>query len=115
MRNSLNFCRLPYGLIRREPPLGVNQVGREDGVNEGGLSESSLACTGVPQDRRTKKVGRKIYVTFVSTFILSSVATVRRTNNDDIELETTLQELVLNLLRDRVETDVGLCTDFLRN
>jgi hypothetical protein len=34
------------------------------------------------------------------------------TSNDDIELETTLQELVLNLLGDRVETDVGLSTDF---
>ena len=31
-----------------------------------------------------------------------------RTDDDHVELETTLQELVLNLLRDGVETDVGV-------
>ena len=34
-----------------------------------------------------------------------------RTNDDDVELEAALQELVLNLLRDGVETDVGVRTD----
>ena len=34
------------------------------------------------------------------------------TGNDDIELETTLQKLVLDLLGNRVETDIGLGTDF---
>ena len=34
-----------------------------------------------------------------------------RTNDDDVELETALQELVLNLLGDGVETDVGVGTD----
>lgn len=37
----------------------------------------------------------------------------RRTNDDDIELKTTFQELVLNLLGDGVETDVGGSADFL--
>ena len=32
------------------------------------------------------------------------------TDHDHVELETTLQELVLNLLRDGVETDVGVGT-----
>lgn len=34
------------------------------------------------------------------------------TNKDDIELETTLQELMLNLLGDRVETDIRRGADF---
>lgn len=34
------------------------------------------------------------------------------TNNNDVELETTLQELMLNLLCDTVETNVGLSTNF---
>ena len=34
------------------------------------------------------------------------------TNNDNIKLETALQELVLDLLCDGVETDVGLSPDF---
>lgn len=38
---------------------------------------------------------------------------IKPTNNDDVELETTLEQLVLNLLRDRVETDIGCCTNFL--
>ena len=32
----------------------------------------------------------------------------RHTDNDNVELETALQELVLNLLGDGVETDVGV-------
>ena len=37
----------------------------------------------------------------------------RHTDNDNVELETALQELVLNLLRDGVETDVGVGTDLI--
>ena len=33
------------------------------------------------------------------------------TNDNHVKLETTLQELVLNLLRDGVKTDVGVGTD----
>ena len=36
---------------------------------------------------------------------------VRRTNADDIELETALQELALNLRRDAVETDMAVGVD----
>jgi len=36
----------------------------------------------------------------------------KRTNNDNVELETSLQQFVLNLLSDGVETDVGLCANF---
>ena len=36
-----------------------------------------------------------------------------RTDDDNVELEPALQELVLNLLGDGVETDIRLCTDFV--
>ena len=35
------------------------------------------------------------------------------TADDDVELETALQELVLNLLRDSVETNIGVGTDLI--
>ena len=35
----------------------------------------------------------------------------RRTDTDDIELETTLQELALNLRRDAVETNMAVGVD----
>jgi len=35
----------------------------------------------------------------------------KRTNNNDIELETALQELVFYLLCDRIKTNVGRRTD----
>ena len=36
----------------------------------------------------------------------------RRTNDNNVELEPALQELVLNLLSDGVETNIRLCADF---
>ena len=44
--------------------------------------------------------------------LASPIAKLRLTNENDVELETTLQEFMLDLLRDRVETDIGLGTDF---
>ena len=44
MRDGLNLGRLPDGLIRAQTTLGVNQVRREDGVDERRLSQTSLAC-----------------------------------------------------------------------
>ena len=55
------------------------------------------------------KVQRYKRVLFVKKF----KEKIKLTNNDDVELETTLEQLVLNLLRDRVETDIGCCTNFL--
>ena len=43
----------------------------------------------------------------VTKKVAAPVGKTTRTDNDDIELETTLQELVLNLLRDGVETNIG--------
>jgi hypothetical protein len=43
VRNGLNLGSLPHGLVRLEATLGVNEMRCEDGVDEGGLAESSLA------------------------------------------------------------------------
>jgi hypothetical protein len=37
----------------------------------------------------------------------------RHTHEDDVELETSLQELMLDLMSDRVETDIGRRLDFV--
>ena len=44
--------------------------------------------------------------------VIATQPNCQLTHNDDIKLETTLQELVLDLLGNRVETDVGLGADF---
>jgi hypothetical protein len=43
MRNCLDLRGLPHRHVRRESTLRVDKVGSEDGVNEGRLSQSSLA------------------------------------------------------------------------
>lgn len=48
MRDGMNLRRLPHRLIRVEAALGVNEVRREDGVDEGRLSKTGLTCTHVP-------------------------------------------------------------------
>jgi hypothetical protein len=70
-------------------------VRRKDGVDERRLSQPSLACRPSENYPNTKEKSWP------------------RTDDDDIKLETTLQELVLDLLGNRVETDVGLSADFL--
>lgn len=37
---------------------------------------------------------------------------MKLTDDDDIKLETTLEELALNLSGDRVEADIGCSSDF---
>jgi hypothetical protein len=96
MRSGLNLCGLSDRVLRLQSTLGVNQVRRENSVDERRLSETSLP-----------------YIFRLSRHGSTRSTALRRTNDDDIELETTLQELVLDLLRDRVETDVGSSTNFL--
>jgi hypothetical protein len=43
---------------------------------------------------------------------MKEISKKKHTNDDDVELEAPLQELVLDLLRNRVETDIGISTDF---
>jgi len=45
MRNSLNFGGLPDRFIRYETPLRVDEVGRENSIDERRLAKSSLSYT----------------------------------------------------------------------
>lgn len=42
--NALDFGGRSNGFIGLETTLGVHQVRREDGVDQGGLAQTSLAC-----------------------------------------------------------------------
>jgi hypothetical protein len=42
MRDGLDFRRLPHRLIRLKSPLGVDQMRREDSVDERRLAQPSL-------------------------------------------------------------------------
>ena len=44
MRDGVNLSGLPNGLITVKATLGVDEVRREDGVDERRLSQTSLAC-----------------------------------------------------------------------
>lgn len=44
MSDSLDLGGLPDRLGRRKAALGLDEVGGEDGVDQGGLSETGLAC-----------------------------------------------------------------------
>lgn len=145
MGNRLDLGRLSYGLVRAEAALRVHQMGGEDGVDEGRLSESSLPCipkdtpfvsssvptefTGrqrawegermrpnnAPAHRRLHSLPLDVSSQPPLPMLLTRPKRLQSdalTDEDDIELETTLQELVLDLLGDRVETDVGLGADF---
>jgi len=75
MRDGMDFRRLPDLLICSEPAFRIDQVRREERINQRRLPQTSL------------------------------------TNDNDIELETSFQELVFNLTRDCLETDVGVGTN----
>ena len=42
--DGLDLGGLSDGLCRRKTALGLDKVGSEDGVDQGGLSETGLAC-----------------------------------------------------------------------
>lgn len=44
MRDRLDFGGGAHGLIGGKAALGVDQVGREDGVDQCGLAQTSLSC-----------------------------------------------------------------------
>lgn len=107
MRHRLNLCSLPDRLVCSEPSLRIHQVRRKNSVDERRLSQTRLTCklcqrrlltSGIIFPRVVEKIpARKAKI---------------RTNDNYIELEPSLQQLVLNLLCDRVKTDIGVGTDF---
>jgi hypothetical protein len=96
MRDGLDFRGLPHRFIRPEPPLRLDQVRSKNGVHERGFPKSRLPCQKNLALKHTEDTeGRK------SIFFKT-----RLTDDNNIELETPLEQLVLDLLCDRVETDV---------
>ena len=97
MRDGVNLRCLSYRLVRGEPSLGVNQVRRENSVDERRLSQTRLSCS------------------LLSRYTAGgdSVRDWTPTDDDHVELEATLQELVLDLRGDAVETDVRRRANFL--
>lgn len=48
----MNFRRLPDVLIRSEPAFRINQVRREERVNQRRLSQTSLTCATRQRERQ---------------------------------------------------------------
>lgn len=64
-------------------------MGSENGVDQSGFPQSRLAWSGSLEELVAMRGGRE------------------HTNTDDIELEASLEQLLLNLLGDAVETNVA--------
>lgn len=98
MRDGLDFGCLSNWLIMFHATLGLHQVRRKDSIDESALAQPGLTCTPANEIKSTRVVK------------ISPSQPIKegptRTDSDDIELETPLQELVLNLVGDGVETDV---------
>lgn len=75
-------------LVRSQATFRVNEVGSEDGIDQGRFPETSLALMRRSVQSQCRQGGR-------------------RTNADDVELETSLEQLLLDLRGDAVETDVA--------
>ena len=98
----MNLRRLPDRLVRLQTPLRVDEVGGEDSVDECRLSQASLTCK---QHERN--------VSTVRGRATDASEQRMRTDDDHVELETALQELVLDLAGDAVESDIRARANFL--
>ena len=102
MRHRVDLRCLSHRLIRGQPALRVNQVRGEDSVDECRLSQASLTCK---QHERN--------VRLVRGRATDASEQRMRTDDDHVELETALQELVLDLAGDAVESDIRARANFL--
>ena len=98
------------GLVGGEAALGVDEVGGEDGVDQGGLAETGLAC------RLSALVGlglggRDGHGCVSHALRMDRSSEECHTDADDVELKATLQQLLLDLVGDAVEADVALGED----
>jgi hypothetical protein len=118
--HGLDLCGGADGLLGLKATLGIDKVGSKDGVDQGRLSHTSRAYISSNQSVSKYQGGvaesRIVTQPHEETRARWSGQGGRRrlTNADDVELETTLQELALNLRRDAVETDMGLGVDAAR-
>lgn len=94
MRNCLNFGGRSYWLVGCKSSFRVDQVWRKDCVNQSRLSKTSLSYSFPIRLYASHKTAEE------------RIWEAVHTNTNDIELETTLQELALDLGCDTVETDV---------
>ena len=94
--DGMDLGGLADGFVGFETTFGVDQVRGEDGVDEGAFAESGLAwsCQHLFPDVKED--------------------IERRTDANDVELKPALEQLLLNLRRDAVETDVVFGEDRLR-
>lgn len=96
VRNGLDFRCGAHWLIGSETTLGVDQVGCEDSVNQCGFTQTGLSWI---RECKSAHNRMKTGVGFVHT------------DTHDIELETALQQLPLNLGSDAVETNMAVGED----
>lgn len=106
MRDRLDFGGGAHGLIGGETTLGIDQVRRKDGVDQGRLAQTGLAL-----NRELSQVSTIKLVDWLSSKKKRKREQRRKkeavhTNTHNIELKTTLQQLPLNLGSDTVKTDV---------
>lgn len=92
MRDGLDLGRGPDGLVGCDAALGVDQVRSKDGVDERRFPETGLSW--------------KISAPLTKARPGKGVKAFYRTDTDDVELKTALQELPLDLRRDAVEPDM---------
>lgn len=90
MGDGLDLGGRSDGLIGGETALGIHQVGGEDGVDEGGFPQSGLSCR-----EEISPTCSPIHDSIRSSTI--------HTDTHDIELETALEQLALDLGSDAVE------------
>jgi hypothetical protein len=83
----LDRCRLRKRIINVQPALGFDQVGCEEGVDHCGFPETALSCGAV--DRLLD------FTALAPVGLLGPL-----TNEHHVESESTLQELVFDLLGD---------------
>lgn len=78
-----------------QAPFRIYEVGCEDGVYESGLPQAGLTCA-------------------ICKLPIAPILAEQLTNTNDVELETTFEELTLDLSSDTVEADMALRDYWIR-
>lgn len=111
--HGVDLGRLADGLVGGQATLAVDEVRGEDGVDECRLAEAGLSCA-----RTTGSVLRatldgglrrlRLWLSACGCHGCARSRITRHTDADNVELEATLEEFLLDLRGDAVETDVAL-------
>jgi hypothetical protein len=103
--NGVNLGGGPDDLLGMETALGLDEARGENGVDQCRLAQTCLAYDG--RDLGSAELSRD----WAEGGQSEDEENLKRTNADDVELETTLQELTLDLRGDAVKTDMALGVD----